>query len=552
MSELIVMHHQRKKQQRKNQRHSPWRTLGSRFGLGFLSSALLFSISSKNAFAAQPEMTLTQKVTHLLDRLSYGPRPGDIEKLVKQGPSGITKWVAAQLHPESISDSSLDEKLALLKSPTMTSAQLIAAYPRAEEIAEKMGIKKEDFNKGSDDVKKKIRAQIGEEHLPEQIVREMTATRLIRAVESRRQLQEVLTDFWLNHFNIDVTKGLEKWLLPEFEREVIRKHIFGKFSDLLRATAHSPAMLFYLDNQASRNDGLNENYAREIMELHTLGVDGGYTQSDVTQLARILTGWSIEEPRIDPVFKFRERIHDRGEKTFLGQKFQVGHGIDEGERAIDMLAENPATARFISTKLARYFVSDQPPKSLVDRMAQKFKATSGDLRAVYVTLFNSPEFWSKSAYHAKVKKPVQFIVSSIRALGGEIEPKNEVPRYLTEMGEELYKCPPPTGYKDQASVWINPGELVGRLAFATRLSLNRIEGVYVQLPRLDQVPDRSEQLVRLVSAKLMHDRLSSNSEKVVFREFENEHRIMADGEVRPFSLSKATALILGSPEFQRR
>jgi len=517
--------------------------------------AAIFLLLSSPSFAGQAPLTLTQKASHLYDRLTYGARPGDIEKLVSQGEAGIARWISAQLHPESIPDAGLDEKLALLKAPLMSPEQLLAAFPRAELVAEKMGIKKEDFNK-NEDLKKKIRQQIGEEHLPEEIVREMTAQRLIRAVESRRQLQEVLVDFWLNHFNIDITKGQERWLLPQFERDAVRKHLFGKFSDLLSATAHSPAMLFYLDNQASHAGGINENYARELLELHTLGVDGGYTQADVTQLARILTGWSIEDPRkgaeASDAFKFREHAHDRGEKTFLGQRFEQGHGQDEGERALEMIENHPATARFISTKLARYFVSDQPPKKLVDRMAKKFTDTHGDLRAVYQVLFNSPEFWSRSAYHSKIKKPVQFVVSSIRALGGEMDVKSEIPRHLAEMGEDLYKCPPPTGYKDQAEVWVNPGALVSRLNFSSRLALNRVEGVYIQLPHLSSVPNHSKQLVRLVSEKLIHDRLSASSEKVVFREFEDEHRVMADGEIRPFSLSKAAGLILASPEFQRR
>jgi uncharacterized protein (DUF1800 family) len=527
----------------------------------------VFAATPKNSEAKPVEMTLIQKVTHLYDRLTFGPRPGDIEKLVKQGPTGISKWISAQLHPESITDANLMEKLVLLKAPDMTSEQLLTNFLKPDQVAEKKGIKKDDFNK-NEELKKKIREEIGEEHLPEQIVRDMTAQRLIRAVEGRHQLQEVLVDFWLNHFNIDISKGEEKFLLPVFEREVIRKNIFGKFGNLLQATAHSPAMLFYLDNQVSqspldysnpkkppqprKNDGLNENYARELLELHTLGVDGGYTQSDVTQLARILTGWSIEDMKVNPVFKFRDHVHDKGEKVFLGQRFDGGHGQDEGERALEMIIHNPSTARFISTKLARYFVSDDPPKRLIDRMAKKFKDSDGDLRAIYSTLFNSPEFWAKSTYHAKVKKPIQFVVSSIRALGGELDPKSQIPHYLAEMGEEPYRCAPPTGYKDEAQVWVNPGALVSRLNFATRLSLNRIEGVYIQLPRLDSVPDQSKKLLRLVSAKLIHGNLSPSSEKVVFREFESEHRVMADGEVRPFSLSKATALILGSPEFQRR
>jgi len=522
------------------------------------------SLKSVKKAPAQKEVPLNlhEKVAHLLDRLAYGGRPGDAEKLEKGGWPAVLKWIDLQLHPEKISDDSLDQKLSALKAPSMSSLQLLVTYKRPEDVAMSMGIKKEDFQK-NEDLKKQIREKIGEDLLPDAIEKQMTSQRIIRAVESRRQLQEVLADFWLNHFNIDISKGEERWLFPEFERDVIRKHMFGNFQDLLEATAHSPAMLFYLDNQNSqsaidysnpkrgpvprKNGGLNENYAREILELHTLGVDGGYTQSDVTELARILTGWSIDSPRENPVFKFRDRVHDQGEKTFLGQKFDAGHGQDEGERALKIIGSSSATAHFISFKLARYFVADHPPQKLVDRMAKVFLKTHGDLRSVYRELFTSPEFWSRASYRVKVKKPIQFAVSAIRALGGELELK-----VLASMGEEPYRCAPPTGYKDMAEVWVNPGAMVSRLSFALKLSSNREEGVYVTLPRIDQVPDDSKKLVRRVEFSLLHERVSDASEKVVIREFQDESRTMGDGEVRPLSLSKASGLILGSPEFQRR
>jgi uncharacterized protein (DUF1800 family) len=521
----------------------------------------------KTSVPKEVPLNLHEKVAHLLDRLAYGGRPGDAEKLEKGGWPAVLKWIDLQLHPGKISDDSLDQKLSALKAPSMSSLQLLASYKRPEEVAEAMGIKKEDFQK-NEDLKKQVREKIGEDLLPEAIVQQMTSQRIIRAVESRRQLQEVLADFWLNHFNIDISKGEERWLFPEFEREVIRKNMFGNFQNLLEATAHSPAMLFYLDNQNSqsaidysnpkkgpqprKNGGLNENYAREILELHTLGVDGGYTQSDVTELARILTGWSIDSPRENPVFKFRDRVHDQGAKTFLGQKFDAGHGVDEGERALKMIGSSPATAHFISFKLARYFVSDHPPQKLVDRMAKVFLKTHGDLPSVYRELFMSTDFWSRAAYRAKVKKPIQFAVSAIRALGGELELKNDIHKVLAAMGEEPYRCAPPTGYKDMAEVWVNPGAMVSRLSFALKLSSNREEGVYITLPRIDHVPDDSKKLVRRVEFSLLHERVSDSSEKVVIREFQDESRTMGDGEVRPLSLSKASGLILGSPEFQRR
>jgi uncharacterized protein (DUF1800 family) len=530
------------------------------------SYALANPLPKKKTPPVRP-LNLHEKVAHLLDRLAFGGRPGEAEKLERGGQPALQKWIDAQLDPEKVPDSDLEQKLAGLRAPSMTPDQLLVTYKRPEEIAVSMGIKKEDFQK-NEDLKKEIRKKIGEENLPDEIFREMASQRILRAVESRRQLQEVLADFWLNHFNIDISKGEERWLLPEFERDVIRKHLFGKFSELLEGAAHSPAMLFYLDNQASqsaidysnpkrgpvprKNGGLNENYAREILELHTLGVDGGYQQSDVTELARILTGWSIDDIKVHPVFKFKDKVHDQGEKTFLGQKFEAGHGQDEGERALQMMEESTATAHFISFKLARYFVSDNPPTQLVDRLAKTFHESHGDLKKVYRQLFSSPEFWSRSAYQAKVKKPFQFVASSIRVLGGELELKNDVFKVLASMGEESYRCAPPTGYKDVAEVWVNPGAMVSRLSFAMKLSSNRLEGVYITLPRVDPVPNSSAKLVRQVEYRVLHEKLSEGSEKVVVKEFQNETRTMADGEVRPLSLSKAAGLILGSPEFQRR
>jgi uncharacterized protein (DUF1800 family) len=530
------------------------------------TNAAWAKLQPKRKPIVQP-LTLHEKVAHLLDRLAFGGRPGDAERIEKSGPIAIQRWITSQLDPESVSDSDLDQKLAGLKAPSMTPEQLLTTYKRPEDIAVSMGIKKEDFQK-NEDLKKEIRKKIGEENLPDEIFREMASQKIIRAVESRRQLQEVLADFWLNHFNIDISKGEERWLVPAFERDVIRKHIFGKFADLLEGTAHSPAMLFYLDNQSSqsaidysnpkkgpvprKNGGLNEHYAREILELHTLGVDGGYQQSDVTELARIRTGWSIDDMRTHPVFKFRDKVHDQGEKVFLGQKFEAGHGQDEGERALKIMEESPQTAHFISFKLARYFVSDHPPAQLVDRMAKVFQASHGDLKKVYQLLFSSPEFWSRTAYQAKVKKPFQFVASSVRSLGGELELKNDVFKVLGSMGEESYRCAPPTGYKDVAEVWVNPGAMVSRLGFAMKLSSNRLEGVYVTLPRVEPVPNTSQKLVRQVEFRLLHEKMSENSENVVVHEFQNETRTMADGEVRPLSLSKAAGLILGSPEFQRR
>ena len=310
------------------------------------STLLIFGCSlllGKTPFAGETGLSDRQRATHLLDRLAFGARPGEVEKLSSQGPAGIARWIERQLHPQTIADDAMEAKLAKLPAIRMNAKELLENFRRPEDVALEMGVKKEDFQK-DEELKKKVREKIGQEKLPEEINRELAAQRLIRAVESRRELQEVLVDFWMNHFNIDISKGEERWLLPDFESRVIRPRIFGKFSELLKATTRSPAMLFYLDNHLSESPldyagkngpvpkkngrGLNENYAREILELHTLGVEGGYDQTDVTELARILTGWSIEDPHKSPEFKFKEKIHDRGGKSFLGSRFDPGHGID--------------------------------------------------------------------------------------------------------------------------------------------------------------------------------------------------------------------------------
>lgn len=540
-----------------------------RWSPALLALALVLARPSAEAPSAAP-LTAREKAVHLFGRLAYGPRPDDVEKLEKGGEPALRAWIAEQLRPETIPDAAVEAKLAKLKVPAMTSEALLARFRRPQQIAMEMGIAKEDFA-NREGLKKKIREKVGAENLPPEIVREMTSQKLVRAVESRRQLQEVLFDFWYNHFNVDIQKGQEKWLVPPYEREVLRPRLFGKFSSLLHATAHSPAMLFYLDNHLSQSEedgaggrgvaarkkrqtGLNENYARELLELHTLGVDGGYTQKDVTELARILTGWSIDS-KTSPAFKFRARVHDRGEKTLLGARFPAGHGEDEGNRALEMLARHPATARFVALKLCRYFVADEPPKALVERVAKRFTSTDGDLSAVYREIFESAEFWSRAAYRAKIKRPLQFVVSAIRATGGEVDVENQLHKALELMGEEPYHCPPPTGYKDTADAWVNPGAMVSRLNFALRLAANRIDGVGVQLPRIaddGKAPEDPRELVKRVEAKLLHDGLSASSESVVMNEFQGEERAMADGEIRPLSLMKAVGLLVGSPEFQRR
>ena len=395
-----------------------------------MSCWIIFAIFS-NPSAAGPtslHLTISERAQHILSRMAFGPRPGDVERLVKSGESGIQKWIEEQMTPGTIDDSHLDHFLASLTALKMSGSEAVQAFPKPKNEAKRLGFTPEQWSDPK--MRKQIRERMGQERLPNHLMGELLTAKLARATESNRQFQEVLRDFWFNHFNVDHSKGIVRWLIVDYEREAIAPHMFGRFADLLRATAHHPAMLFYLDNNLSespldyfsqnkpRKKGLNENYARELLELHTMGVDGGYTQEDVTQLARILTGWGIDQPNQNPRFAFHERVHDFGQKKFLEQNFPAGVGQSEGEKVLELLAQHPATAKFISFQLARAFVSDNPPASLVEKMKNRFLDSRGDLRMVYRELFSSPEFWSRTAFQAKVKKPFVFVVSAIRALGG--------------------------------------------------------------------------------------------------------------------------------------
>jgi uncharacterized protein (DUF1800 family) len=333
---------------------------------------------------------------------------------------------------------------------------------------------------------------------------ELFDQRLTRDIYANAQLQEVMTDFWLNHFNVYLRKNEQMpYYLVSYERDVIRPHALGKFEDLLEAVAHSPAMMIYLDNAESmgpdspaaerakmaatrRPDakkkadaGLNENYARELMELHTLGVNGGYTQADVTQVARVLTGWTVDRPQFGGDFTFAPMRHEPGTKTVLGTKIKE-NGEMEGRELLHMLAMRPATAQFLSRKLAIRFVSDDPPKALVDRMAKSYLQSDGDIPTVLRTLFHSPEFWAASDFRAKVKTPLEFVVSAARASNANIQNFQPLMNALRQMGMPLYGCMPPTGYKWDASDWVSTGALVDRMNFALSLAANRLPGITVE------------------------------------------------------------------------
>jgi uncharacterized protein (DUF1800 family) len=452
-------------------------------------------------------------IVHVLNRVGFGPRPGDVEKVRAMG---IQAYIDEQLHPERLPDASMDARLAGLTTLRMSSREIAQQFELPALQARRD--RKQD-GKDTDTAAPKMPNPLQQQ--ANRVMVELGQQKMLRAAYSERQLQEVLTDFWFNHFNVDARKNRERFLLTVYERDAIRPHVLGTFRDLLEATARDPAMLVYLDNWMSaaetapgahvarrlraggasaslaearanrgraeagrrkpsvptpegappkRPRGLNENYARELMELHTLGVDGGFTQKDVTEVARAFTGWTIAPPRRGSGFRFEPRMHDTGAKVVLGHTIEAGGGESDGEQVLDVLAAHPATARFIATKLVRRFVSDVPPPALVDRAAARFRDTGGNLREVTRTILTSPEFLSPAAYHAKVKTPFELVVSALRATAAEVADARLVVRGVQQLGMPLYMCQPPTGYKDAADAWVNTGALVGRLNYALKLA----------------------------------------------------------------------------------
>ncbi len=476
------------------------------------------------AFVALTGMSERQRALHALNRLGFGPRPGDVDKVLA---IGVDAWIAKQLNPERIPDTVVTERLKSYPTLQMSDRDIVQKY-----YAPIVQLRREA--KGDQEMLKELREKIPYDQRAQRVVEELVSQRIVRAVDSDRQLNEVMVDFWMNHFNVFLGKGIDRFLLTSYERDVIRPRVWGKFDDLLMATAKSPAMLFYLDNARSMNGKLNENYAREIMELHTLGVDGGYTQKDVTELARVLTGWSIAMPREGGGFIFRKRLHDSGSKTVLGVRFAAGGGMEEGERMIHILAHHPATAHHVAQELCQRLVSDDPPKALVDRVAKTFLASDGDLRKSVKAVIDSPEFWDPGVYRAKVKSPFEYVVSAIRAVDARVDDPRPIARALQQIGEPLYGAQPPTGYSDKAEAWVNTGALMSRLNFALALAGNTLPGVRSDVAAL--VPEPS---VDALAAALIGGSLTDEIRKTI--------KAQKDAQ-----LGTIAGLILGSPEFQRQ
>jgi len=670
--------------------------------------------------AKSGKLSEEQRILHVLNRLGFGARPGDVERVKA---IGLDKYIELQLNPEKIDDSASEARLQNLESLRMTTAQLYEKYPQPGQLLQQLQRRGQlpadlaaardnrvkgganaapnqnqpqnqpkpgesmsnempgppanananpnpnanaNANANANDAnpmnnaeyRRAVYEYFKENNLrpPQFMTGELQMSRILRAVYSERQLQEVLVDFWTNHFNVFAGKGADRWLLTSYDRDTIRPHTLGKFGELLRATAESPAMLFYLDNfqsvspnapqqpprpgplanlrmsnnpqqqrpqQQQQRRGINENYARELMELHTLGVDGGYTQKDVQEVARCFTGWTIFAPRgaqaaaaqitggggrrIEMLrenagsFYFNARVHDDGEKIVLGHKIPAGGGVKDGLMVLDILAHHPATAKFIATKLVRHFVSDNPPPSLVDRVAQTYMKSDGDIREMLRTIFSSPEFNSTEAYRAKIKRPFELAISTVRTLGANTNGGPGFHQWIARMGQPLYGFQTPNGYSDSAEDWVNTGALLERMNFALALVNNRVPGTRVNLAQFvgeDKSIPKEKLLDRFVtlfvggeiSAKTRESLLKQIGDQITIPTMPPVQNALAKAPENPFeagfqngnlpgfggnqqqqpppqrqpqvaSINPATidnpvvkiaGLILGSPEFQRQ
>jgi len=654
---------------------SRFQQLAPALAFAVVASALCaqVALARKNKETSSSQMPEQKRAIHALSRLTFGPRPGDTNRVMAMG---VDNWIDQQLHPDKIDDHALEARLAPLRTLRMDTREIVENFPpdqvikvvaegkqslpsdpskravyeaQLERFKQRQERKKGVDDNATDPSKETLtddeRARHRQEHLyadlgaaqildlpsdermreilkmspedqrslaaslkggkrdeflegmdakqretlmalnnPQQVVvDELVQAKLLRAIYSERQLQEVMTDFWFNHFNVFIGKGADRYLLTSYERDVIRPHAMGKFEDLLVATAQSPAMLFYLDNWLSvgpnseiangipkrnrrrsryrppvvkqakgRRSGLNENYGRELMELHTLGVNGGYTQKDVTEVARVFTGWTLKQPK-QGGFTFEERMHEPGDKIVLGHRIK-SNGEKEGREVLHLLARHPSTAKFICAKLATRFVSDNPSPALVDRMAQTFLKKKGDIGEVLKTLFHSPEFWAPDAYRAKVKTPLEFIVSAVRANGANVTDAMPLARQLQNMGMTLYGMQPPTGYSMKADAWVNSSALLGRMNFALTLTSGKLKGVQLDSDRTGNLPRDPQAALATLENTLLEGDVSQQTHDTIAKQLQDPQISgrKLDGPVRPPNVNTIEGLLLGSPEFQRR
>jgi uncharacterized protein (DUF1800 family) len=455
----------------------------------------------------------TANVVHVLNRLGFGPRPGDVERLQQVG---LERYIQDQLQPTAIPQSAaLTREIASLDLIPLAPNQLIRQYDQLPKDA-------------TEEQRKAAREK------SDMVLEQARQARFAQALQSPRQLQEVMVDFWFNHFNVFSDKGQVRWWVGSYEDQAIRPYALGFFRELLGATAHHPAMLFYLDNWQSSlpkvgrrgavQGGLNENYARELMELHTLGVQGGYTQEDVVTLAKILTGWTIAKPADGDSFYFDVRRHDASDKTFLGYPI-TGGGQEEGEKALDILASHPATAQHIAYKLAQYFVTDEPPTNLVNQLAIRFSNSGGHIRDVLNTLFHSKEFWDVRYRGTKFKSPYRYVLSALRATDTSVTNYSQLRDLLKQMGMPLFSCLTPDGYKNTQSAWLNSDALTRRIAYAT--SLSAVDAQQLLKTLGGQLSPKTMQVLQSLTAPMQVSKMTS-----------------------PMT-TPASVVILGSPDFMR-
>ena len=518
----------------------------------------MHAAAAPTAAPAAPRAPLSARdsALHVLQRFAFGPRAGQVEEVARQG---ALAWLDAQLALDGRGDARLAalEKCipALAMDPDDWARRFVAMRRAARE-----GTAGQEGPESGAGARAESRAETRE------LLDQVRGLAVVRAVTAEDQLREVMASFWFDHFNVFLDKGADRFLLPSYVEDVIRPHALGRFADLLIATARSPAMLFYLDNvqsvapgttpppranaKAARRTGINENYARELLELHTLGVDGGYTQQDVIAVARILTGWSMQPPAQGGGFVFRPRAHDFGEKVVLGTRFPAGHGEEEGLRLLLMLARHPATIRHVCTKLCARFVSDDPPAGCVDAAVAAWRASDGDMRQVVRAIARTPEFWSAASIGSKVKTPFEFVTSAARAVGVEPDSGASAPGagladVVARLGEPLYRQPSPAGYPERQEDWANSGALLARMNFAVALAAGRSPGAAVDLDALLPATADPTALVEAVNERVLGGAMTEHTRGVIVSEI---------GDVRDPERSRALAvgLALGSPEFQRQ
>jgi uncharacterized protein (DUF1800 family) len=505
------------------------------------------SAASRRAQALTPH----DSALHALNRLAYGPRPGEPDRIVAMG---VMRWIDRQLDPAHVDDAALgarEGRLDVLRYDRRALARVYLAEQRERREHKLTEPRAADTMGMRDDPGP-------QERLGRRLAGQVANLAVVRAALSERQLAEVMADFWANHFNVFFGKGADRFLLPDYIEHTIRPHALGRFADLLRATAQSPAMLFYLDNWESvapgfapqrtrgpRPRGINENYARELLELHTLGVDGGYTQQDVINVARILTGWSIQQPRQGGGFQFYDRAHDRGAKIVMGVTYPAGRGMDEGLRLLEWLADNQATARHVSRQLCERFVSDQPPDGCVDDAVAAWQRTRGDIREVLRAIFHGPDFWSPANVRAKVKSPLEFLVSAVRAVQANPDSTPRLAQVVARLGEPLYLHVAPDGYPEKQDDWVNSGALLARMNVAVALASGRLPGAIVNLDLAVPPTADREQLIAAVNEQILGGAMTENTRRVIREQVQD-----LDDPVQARAL--AVGLALGGPEFQRQ